>query len=81
MGGEEINQIQNAFDLNWIAPVGPHIKNFESKLSKIHHNNEGVFKSLKNKSLEYGGNFSLLWHNSHFRSTHDKPLFEKVLSE
>ena len=37
MGGEEINQIQNAFDLNWIAPVGPHIKNFESKLSKIHH--------------------------------------------
>ena len=37
MGGEEINQIQNAFDLNWIAPVGPHIKSFESKLSKIHH--------------------------------------------
>ena len=37
MGGEEINQIQNAFDLNWIAPVGPHIKNFELELSKIHH--------------------------------------------
>ena len=37
MGGEEINQIKNAFDSNWIAPVGPHIKNFESELSKIHH--------------------------------------------
>ncbi len=40
-----------------------------------------LLMSLKNKSLEYGGNFTLLWHNSHFRSTHDKPLFEKLLSE
>tara|TARA_B110000116_G_scaffold266615_1_gene277633 strand:+ start:668 stop:1807 length:1140 start_codon:yes stop_codon:yes gene_type:complete len=38
MGGEEIKQIQNAFETNWIAPAGPHIEEFEKKLSKIHQN-------------------------------------------
>lgn len=33
MGGEEIKFIQEAFDTNWVAPVGPHINAFESELA------------------------------------------------
>jgi len=33
MGGEEIKFIQEAFDTNWVAPVGPHLHAFESELS------------------------------------------------
>ena len=32
MGGEEIKFVQEAFDTNWISPVGPHIKAFEDEL-------------------------------------------------
>ena len=35
MGGNEWQYVKEAFDTNWIAPVGPHINNFEEKLSKI----------------------------------------------
>ena len=35
MGENEINYIKEAFDLNWISPVGPHIDKFEKELSKI----------------------------------------------
>jgi dTDP-4-amino-4,6-dideoxygalactose transaminase len=34
MGGEEIKFIQEAFNTNWISPVGPHINAFEKELSK-----------------------------------------------
>ncbi len=33
MGGEEIKFVQDAFDTNWVAPVGPHINAFEQELS------------------------------------------------
>lgn len=33
MGGEEIKFIQEAFDTNWISPVGPHIQKFEEELA------------------------------------------------
>jgi dTDP-4-amino-4,6-dideoxygalactose transaminase len=33
MGGEEIKFIHEAFDTNWVAPVGPHISAFEKELS------------------------------------------------
>jgi dTDP-4-amino-4,6-dideoxygalactose transaminase len=33
MGGEEIKFVQDAFETNWISPVGPHITAFESELS------------------------------------------------
>ncbi len=33
MGGAEIKFIQEAFDTNWIAPVGPHITAFENELA------------------------------------------------
>jgi dTDP-4-amino-4,6-dideoxygalactose transaminase len=34
MGVEEIRFIQEAFDTNWISPVGPHIQGFEQDLVK-----------------------------------------------
>ncbi len=34
MGGEELNFIQEAFDTNWISPVGPHIAAFEKELAE-----------------------------------------------
>ncbi len=34
MSGEEIKFVQDAFDSNWIAPVGPDIDHFESVLSE-----------------------------------------------
>lgn len=35
MGGAEIRYVQEAFDTNWISPVGPHIAAFESELSSF----------------------------------------------
>src|SRR5688572_3342803 len=33
MGGAEIKFVQEAFDTNWISPVGPNIKAFEEELA------------------------------------------------
>jgi len=33
MGSEEIKYVQDAFDTNWVSPVGPHIDAFEKELS------------------------------------------------
>ena len=38
MSGKEIKFVNDAFETNWIAPVGPHIDLFEKELSNIHHN-------------------------------------------
>ena len=35
MGENEYKYVTEAFDLNWIAPVGPHLNSFEKKLSEI----------------------------------------------
>ncbi|TSJ43066.1 aminotransferase class I/II-fold pyridoxal phosphate-dependent enzyme [Mucilaginibacter corticis] len=32
MGGQEFNFVKEAFDTNWIAPLGPHVNNFEHDL-------------------------------------------------
>lgn len=34
MGGEELNYINEAFDTNWIAPLGPNVNNFEKEMCK-----------------------------------------------
>ena len=34
MGGEELKFVQEAFETNWISPVGPHISAFESALER-----------------------------------------------
>ena len=38
MSGKEIKFVNDAFETNWIAPVGPHIDLLEKELSNIHHN-------------------------------------------
>src|SRR5690606_11783357 len=32
MGGTEDKYVKEAFDTNWIAPLGPHVDNFEKDL-------------------------------------------------
>lgn len=34
MSGQEIQYVQEAFQLNWIAPVGPHLSRFEQSISE-----------------------------------------------
>lgn len=34
MGGQEFNFVKEAFDTNWIAPLGPHVDNFEHDLER-----------------------------------------------
>ena len=38
MGDAEFKYVKEAFDTNWIAPVGPHLQQFESTLSFITEN-------------------------------------------
>lgn len=42
MGGEEIKYIQEAFDSNWIAPLGPNVTNFEKEVAKYVGSNYAV---------------------------------------
>jgi dTDP-4-amino-4,6-dideoxygalactose transaminase len=35
MGGQEFEFVKEAFDTNWIAPLGPHVDNFEKDLAKF----------------------------------------------
>ena len=39
-----------------------------------------VMKDLKQKCFKYNGNFSLLWHNSHFKTEKDKKMFEDIVN-
>lgn len=34
MGGAEVKYIKEAFDTNWVAPLGPNVNNFESAISE-----------------------------------------------
>ena len=38
MGGAERGLVKEAFEMNWIAPAGPHISDFEQTLSKLSQN-------------------------------------------
>lgn len=40
-----------------------------------------VIKDLKSKCFHYGGNFTLLWHNSHLKTEEEKNLFKEVVNE
>ena len=35
--------------------------------------------SLKNRAIKYGGNYNLLWHNSHFLHAKDHKFFKSIL--
>ncbi|KGO97177.1 DegT/DnrJ/EryC1/StrS family aminotransferase [Flavobacterium enshiense] len=43
MGGREQSYIQQAFDTNWIAPLGPNVLGFESDLEDYLQNGTSVF--------------------------------------
>jgi len=34
MGGSEQKYVQEAFDTNWVAPLGPNVNEFENSLEK-----------------------------------------------
>ena len=36
MGPDERDLLLDAFDSNWIAPVGPHLERFERELKRCH---------------------------------------------
>ncbi|MFO7888770.1 MAG: DegT/DnrJ/EryC1/StrS family aminotransferase [bacterium] len=36
MSGEEMKYLRNAFDSNWIAPLGPHVDGFEKEFAELH---------------------------------------------
>ncbi len=40
MGNEEIKYIQEAFDTNWVAPLGPNVECFENELKEYIHFNK-----------------------------------------
>ena len=51
MGGNELKHVSNAFETNWIAPIGPHISNFEKELSHRSNGFEVVALSSGTSSL------------------------------
>jgi len=40
-----------------------------------------IASRLKQRALQYHGNFSLLWHNSYLQRAEDKKLLSTLLSE
>ena len=49
MGGTEMSYMQEAYDSNWIAPLGPNVTAFEEALEK--YGSEGSGKNLPFSSL------------------------------
>ena len=52
MGGEEMMCVKEAFDTNWIAPVGPHISDFEKKLAANAKKNPKAFYRYINSTCK-----------------------------
>ncbi|MGE4514690.1 MAG: DegT/DnrJ/EryC1/StrS family aminotransferase, partial [Chryseobacterium sp.] len=42
MGGEELKYINQAFETNWIAPLGPNVNGFERDLESFLNQNTKV---------------------------------------
>lgn len=38
-----------------------------------------IMQDLKSKCYQYGGNFILLWHNSHLKAEEDRKLFKELI--
>lgn len=59
------------------------ISNTNKEYVSIYINNNYIaqysIKDLKQKCIKYNGNFSILWHNSHFKTKDDKKMFEEIL--
>ena len=46
MGGNELSYINEAFNANWIAPLGPNVNNFEESIEITEIQVEGKKKML-----------------------------------
>ena len=42
MGGTEMKYVQEAYDTNWVAPLGPNVNEFEKELATFLHSSGGV---------------------------------------
>lgn len=55
MGGNEQNFVQEAFDTNWVAPLGPNVTGFELDLEKyLDHNHQVAALSSGTAALHLG---------------------------
>ncbi|NQV78004.1 MAG: DegT/DnrJ/EryC1/StrS family aminotransferase, partial [Lutibacter sp.] len=43
MGGSEQIYVTEAFDTNWVAPLGPNVKGFEADISKFLTNQDEIY--------------------------------------
>ena len=59
MGGEEFGLLRDAFESNWIAPIGPHLVEFENEVARIADRNHAVALSSCTAALH----LSLLIHD------------------
>ena len=46
MGGREQDFIKEAFDTNWVVPLGPNVDAFEQSLTEYLHEDRGMGKSI-----------------------------------
>ncbi|MBN4078243.1 polysaccharide deacetylase family protein [Nitrospina gracilis] len=55
---------------------------FADRYMGLGYNDEAMdlMQSLKEKSLAYGGDFTLLWHNSHLSTELDKKFFAELIA-
>ena len=49
MGNNEVSYVKQAFDSNWIAPVGPNLSLFEEGLKKITNSCSSIWYASKNE--------------------------------
>ncbi|WP_295676750.1 aminotransferase class I/II-fold pyridoxal phosphate-dependent enzyme [uncultured Mucilaginibacter sp.] len=54
MGGEEFNFVKDAFDTNWIAPLGPHVNGFERDLEAFTGSGHAAALSSGTAALHLG---------------------------
>ena len=54
LGGTELAYIHSAFDENWIAPLGPHVTNFEQRLAEICKTSYAVALSSGTAAMHLG---------------------------
>jgi pyridoxal phosphate-dependent aminotransferase EpsN len=85
MSGEEINYINEAFEINWVAPLGPHLDLFEKKLSEFCTMHEAVGMSsgtaaihiaLRLLNIEQGD--EILCSSATFIASANPILYEKA---
>jgi len=54
MGGKELEFVQNAFESNWIAPLGPHVNAFETELAELVEVNSAAALSCGTAAIHLG---------------------------